>query len=245
MSLFGLFGDPEVSSDDENIENKDTKEEEKAEKITNEEEYAEEKAETEEENGLKWLQVDKGVKGTRWHGAMVEHESGSILHNYFKDDEESTKNEAAQHLITDNAAAMTPEICEEASESNLTAEQRSIAEAYPVEEGARELKLPPNQEELFQMQLEREAAEIQNEIQFERRRWKPVYSDEEGQGVELKNRKRKKKQLIFPRHRAVKEGSVPGEGWKRLRDRAESKRKYNSEKYGSSYPKHKFPLRDY
>jgi len=244
MSLFGLFGDPEESSDEEIIELVDIKEEEKAEKIGNEEECAEEKDETKEENGLKWLQVDKGVKGTRWHGAMVEHETGSILHNYFKEDEESTKIEGAHHL-TDNAAAMTPEISEGTSESNLTEEQRSIAEAYPVEEGEREAKLPPNQEELFQMHLEREAAEIQNEIQLERRRWKPVYSDEEGEGVELKNRKRKKKQLLFPRHRSVKEGSVPGEGWKRLRDRAESKRKYNSEKYGSSYPKHKFPLRDY
>jgi len=97
-------------------------------------------------------------------------------------------------------------------------------------------------------QLIREVAEIQAEAEAQRSRWKPVYSDDESEGVEYKRKRRKgRPQTKSKNHsRAVEIAGCeykPGERWKRLKLIAETKVKNNPEKY-ATIPKHKFPLRD-
>jgi len=105
-----------------------------------------------------------------------------------------------------------------------------------------------------------EIREIQREIEEERRKWDAAWSDDEGEGAEseavFKDQKRRASVLQQVIDEVKKTNTKPeveeksysrpkhGEGWKRLQIIAESRRQSEPEKYGSSYPNHKFPLRD-
>ena len=76
--------------------------------------------------------------------------------------------------------------------------------------------------------------------QEDRKRWQPLYSDEESEQNELVGKIRKSKKI---KAKAIGiSGYAKGEGWKKLKLMAETKVKNNPEKY-NSIPKHKFPLR--
>lgn len=115
---------------------------------------------------------------------------------------------------------------------------------YPSQQHIRD---PENiSAQLMEKQRLAEISQIQHEIQVDRNRWQPLYSDEESEQNELVGKVRKKRKITskFVHNNLGEGGSgfAKGEGWKRLKLRAETKVKNNPEKY-SSIPKHKFPLR--
>jgi len=100
-----------------------------------------------------------------------------------------------------------------------------------------------------------EIKEIEKEIAEQQKVWEPVYSDDEGNGAEdaavhkdLKRRAKVMKEVAkevvpAPANKPSENNSAPGEGWKRLQMRAETRVKNFPELY-QTYPIHKFPLRD-
>lgn len=105
------------------------------------------------------------------------------------------------------------------------------------------------------MALDWEVAEIQREISNERKTWEAVYSDDEGAGAEteavVRDLERRKKNIEAVVKEVIKKPEenenqntvVAGERWKRLQMIAETRVKNDPEKY-TTYPTHKFPLRD-
>lgn len=99
---------------------------------------------------------------------------------------------------------------------------------------------------------------IQAEIETQQKDWEPAYSDDEGTGAEdaavFKRAKKRaavmkdlEKETAKPMNRPpgkiLPENHVPGEGWKRLQLRAETRVKNFPELY-TTYPVHKFPHKD-
>jgi len=133
------------------------------------------------------------------------------------------------------------------SETFLTREQCEKALELELNAYKGRIDRLTKEEELIEMQRLREIQEIQAEAEAQRNHWKPVYSDDESEGVEYKRKKRKgRPQIQSNNHtRPVEIAGCeyrPGERWKRLKLIAETKVKNNPEKY-ASIKMHKFPLR--
>jgi len=122
------------------------------------------------------------------------------------------------------------------------------------------LKAEQAKKEIEEAALNWEIKEIQREIEEERKKWDAVWSDDEGEGAEseavYKDQKRRASVLQAVIDEVKKTNKKPeeedkkmyhskkGEGWKRLQIIAESRAQNDPDKYGSTYPSHKFPLRD-
>jgi hypothetical protein len=237
MSLFGLFGGADSDSEDENKTVEATEENEPI-------------AEDNSEENLENVEEEKPVKvKSKWRGVLEEYDSSSYLHHFVKDDdetdgrtddqpaEEKTDGSApdiqtdASNLANLSKSFLSRDACERALQSTIKDHRKMTAELQ-------------RQQELEERQRNLEIAAIQGEIEADRAHWQPVYSDEEGEGVEVEKKKRKKKEYKGNINFRSGEGThfPPGERWKRLKLMAETKVKNNPEKY-ASIPIHKFPLR--
>jgi len=199
-----------------------------------------------EERKQKELKRQSEKERDRWAGVRKEYDDSSLMYKYVTEDESR------------------PEIAPtEVATSELSAEARQTIykEAYEASLYQRNEKKNADQQA-----LDWEVAQIQADIEDQRKRWEAVYSsDEEGEAggaetqavvTDMKRREAvvaavveevTKKEVITHRALAHVEMEAPiqhGERWKRLQMIAQSRKKMEPERYGSTYPGHKFPMRD-
>merc|ERR1712192_15758 len=182
----------------------------------------------------------------RWAGVRKEYDDSSLMYKYVTEDE-SRPEIAATELPS--------------SELSTEARQTIYKEAYEASLYQRNEKKNADQQA-----LDWEVAQIQADIEDQRKRWEAVYSsDEEGEAggaetqavvTDMKRREAvvaavveevTKKEVITHRALAHVEMEAPiqhGERWKRLQVIAQSRKKMEPDRYGSTYPGHKFPMRD-
>jgi len=236
FGLVGDYGSDLSSSSDE--EGEAVKKKAKNQEQSSQDVDPVEERQRREQERLKEREADK------WAAVRKEYDDSSLMYKYVTEDEnrpEATTNEASGVALSDEARQT---IYKEAYEASLYhRNERKNAE---------------------QQALDWEIAQIQNDIEDQRKRWEAVYSsDEEAEagGAEtqavVKDMKRReaavaavveevtKKQVIT--HRALAHADGPtqhGERWKRLQMIDQSRKKMAPERYGSTYPGHKFPMRD-
>jgi len=236
FGLVGDYGSDLSSSSDE--EGEAVKKKAKNQEQSSQDVDPVEERQRREQERLKEREADK------WAGVRKEYDDSSLMYKYVTEDEnrpEATTDVASGVALSDEARQT---IYKEAYEASLYhRNERKNAE---------------------QQALDWEIAQIQNDIEDQRKRWEAVYSsDEEAEagGAEtqavVKDMKRReaavaavveevtKKQVIT--HRALAHADGPtqhGERWKRLQMIDQSRKKMAPERYGSTYPGHKFPMRD-
>jgi len=182
----------------------------------------------------------------RWAGVRKEYDDSSLMYKYVTEDDSRPE----------IAATEVP-----SSELSAEARQTIYKEAYEASLYQRNEKKNADQQA-----LDWEIAQIQTDIKDQRKRWEAVYSSDEeveAGGAETQavvtDMKRRdavvaavveevtKKEVITHRALAHVEMEAPmqhGERWKRLQLIAQSRKKMEPERYGTTYPGHKFPMRD-
>jgi len=237
---FGLVGDygSDLSSSSSDEEGDTVKKKAKKEE--------ENKVDHIEERKQKELERLKEKERDRWAAVRKEYDDSSLMYKYV------TEDESRPEITTTEVAS---------SELSAEARQTIYKEAYEASLYQRNEKKNADQQA-----LDWEIAQIQNDIEDQRKRWEAVYSsDEEGEAggaetqavvTDMKRREAvvaavveevTKKEVIT--HRALAhvemEGPIQhGERWKRLQLIDQSRKKMEPERYGSTYPGHKFPMRD-
>jgi len=236
FGLVGDYGSDLSSSSDE--EGEAVKKKAKNQEQSSQDVDPVEERQRREQERLKEREADK------WAAVRKEYDDSSLMYKYVTEDE--NRPEAATNVAS--GVALSDE-----------ARQTIYKEAYEASLYHRNEKKNAEQQA-----LDWEIAQIQNDIEDQRKRWEAVYSsDEEAEagGAEtqavVKDMKRReaavaavveevtKKQVIT--HRALAHADGPtqhGERWKRLQMIDQSRKKMAPERYGSTYPGHKFPMRD-
>merc|ERR1719187_127185 len=187
-----------------------------------------------------------------WDRATREYEERSLLYNFIvSTEEDDQKDNAIEHDKDSVEPVCEPEKAKETElEKTLPIENIAAKNAN----GQNEAATSKQTQNIENNERDWEIREIQKEIEQQQKVWDPVYSDDEGTGAEdaavHKDLGRRAKVMnevvkeVLPAPANKKdENHVPGEGWKRLQLRAETRVKNFPEQY-VTYPQHKFPLRD-
>jgi len=208
---------------------------------------------------------------SKWAGVRKEYEDTSLMFKYIQETDEDNNQDISSKSTVIDAEKAAAEAIAAADAALASSKQSTVPTRTALDDSKAKseyyqkvyeetLKAEQAKKATEEAARDWEIREIQREIEEERRKWDAAWSDDEGEGAEseavFKDQKRRASVLQQVIDEVKKTNTKPeveeksysrpkhGEGWKRLQIIAESRRQSEPEKYGSSYPNHKFPLRD-